>query len=294
MTSAGVPARPPWIKVRAPSGETVAKVAEVLRRHRLRTVCRDARCPNIGECWGEGTATVLILGDRCTRGCAFCNVESGAPQPPDPEEPGRVARAAVELGWTHVVVTSVTRDDLQDGGAGQFAAVVRELRNRAPSTATELLVPDFGGSREALQQVVDSRPRVLAHNVETVPRLYAVVRPGAIYRRSLELLDRAHALDPRMEIKSGLMVGLGERRDETVSVMEDLRAAGCNSLTIGQYLPPSRKHLPVREYLTAEEFSRLADAARKIGFTRVAAGPLVRSSYRAGSRHGSAPRDRIA
>lgn len=294
MTSAGVPARPPWIKVRAPSGETVAKVAEVLRRHRLRTVCRDARCPNIGECWGEGTATVLILGDRCTRGCAFCNVETGAPLPPDPEEPGRVARAAVELGWTHVVVTSVTRDDLQDGGAGQFAAVVRELRNRAPSTATELLVPDFGGSREALQQVVDSRPKVLAHNVETVPRLYAVVRPGAIYRRSLELLDRAHASDPRMEIKSGLMVGLGERRDETVSVMEDLRAAGCNSLTIGQYLPPSRKHLPVREYLTAEEFSRLADAARKIGFTRVAAGPLVRSSYRAGSRHGSAPRDRIA
>jgi lipoic acid synthetase len=198
------------------------------------------------------------------------------------------------LGWTHVVVTSVTRDDLQDGGAGQFAAVVRELRNRAPSTATELLVPDFGGSREALQQVVDSRPKVLAHNVETVPRLYAVVRPGAIYRRSLELLDRAHALDSRMEIKSGLMVGLGERRDETVSVMEDLRAAGCNSLTIGQYLPPSRKHLPVREYLTAEAFSRLADAAREIGFTRVAAGPLVRSSYRAGSRHGSAPRDRIA
>lgn len=294
MTSAGAPVRPPWIKVRAPSGETVAKVSEVLRRHGLRTVCRDARCPNVGECWGEGTATVLILGDRCTRGCAFCNVETGTPLPPDRQEPGRVARAAVELGWTHVVVTSVTRDDLRDGGASQFVAVVKELRHWAPSAATELLVPDFGGNREALEQVVAARPDVLAHNVETVPRLYSAVRPGAIYRRSLELLGRARALDPRMEIKSGLMVGFGESRDETISVIKDLRAAGCTSLTIGQYLPPSRNHLPVREYLTVEAFSGLADAAREIGFVRVAAGPLVRSSFRAGSAHGSATRDPIA
>lgn len=283
MSTAGVPVRPPWLKVRAPSGETVAKVAAVLGRHGLRTVCRDARCPNVGECWGEGTATVLILGDRCTRGCTFCNVERGGPAPPDPGEPVRVALAAAELGWTHVVVTSVTRDDLEDGGASWFVEVVKEIRKRSPSSKTELLVPDFGGNREALQKVVAARPDVLAHNVETVPRLYDVVRPGAVYRRSLELLGRAHVLDPRLELKSGLMVGLGETREETISVMEDLRAAGCRSVTIGQYLPPSRNHLPVREYLTVQAFSRLAEAARKIGFSRVAAGPLVRSSYRAGS-----------
>lgn len=294
MSPAGAPVRPPWIKVRAPSGETVARVEEVLRRNGLRTVCRDARCPNVGECWGEGTATVLILGDRCTRGCAFCSVETGAPGLPDPHEPARVARAAAELGWAHVVVTSVTRDDLGDGGASQFVEVVQEIRNRAPTATTELLVPDFGGNPEALRKVVAARPDVLAHNVETVPRLYDVVRPGAVYLRSIELLGRAHALDPALEIKSGLMVGLGESREETVSVMEDLRAAGCRSLTIGQYLPPSRNHLPVREYLNLEAFSGLADAARKIGFARIAAGPLVRSSYRAGTRDGSAPPDRIA
>ena len=283
MSAAGVPVRPPWLKVRAPSGETVAKVAAVLGRHGLRTVCRDARCPNVGECWGEGTATVLILGDRCTRGCAFCNVERGVPAPPDPGEPVRVALAAAELGWTHVVVTSVTRDDLEDGGASWFVEVVKEIRKRSPSSKAELLVPDFGGNREAIQEVVAASPDVLAHNVETVPRLYDVVRPGAVYRRSLELLGRAHVLDPRLELKSGLMVGLGETREEAIAVMEDLRAAGCRSVTIGQYLPPSRNHLPVREYLTVEAFSKLAEAAREIGFARVAAGPLVRSSYRAGS-----------
>jgi lipoic acid synthetase len=248
----------------------------------------------VGECWGEGTATVLILGDRCTRGCAFCNVASGTPGPPDEREPARVARAAAELGWTHVVVTSVTRDDLEDGGASQFVAVLQELRKRAPAAATELLVPDFGGNRDAIRRVVGARPDVLAHNVETVPRLYDLVRPGAIYRRSLDLLGRAHDLDPRLETKSGLMVGLGESREEAISVMEDLRAAGCSSLTIGQYLAPSRNHLPIREFLSMEAFSGLAEAARKIGFARVAAGPLVRSSYRAGSRHGSPSRDRNA
>jgi lipoic acid synthetase len=274
--------RPPWLKVRAPAGETVEKVAETLRRHGLRTVCRDALCPNVGECWGEGTATVLILGDACTRNCMFCSVAPGTPRPPDPSEPVRVARAAAELGWKHVVVTSVTRDDLDDGGASRFAEVVREIRKRAPSSAVELLVPDFAGNWDALRWVVAARPDVLAHNMETVPRLYPEVRPGAVYLRSLELLGRAHTMDPRLMLKSGLMAGLGESREETISVMEDLYLAGCRSLTVGQYLPPSRNHLPVREYLTGEAFSRFADAARKLGFTRVAAGPLVRSSYKAG------------
>jgi lipoic acid synthetase len=261
----------------------VERVSETLRRNRLRTVCRDARCPNVGECWGEGTATVLILGENCTRGCRFCSVASGTPLPPDPGEPARVATAAVELGWKHLVVTSVTRDDLEDGGAFQFAAVVREVRKQAPAAAVELLVPDFRGSLAALRVVVESRPNVLGHNVETVPRLYAEVRPGADYPRSLALLAGAHAIDPGLELKSGLMVGFGERREEVISVMEDLYAAGCRSLTVGQYLPPSGNHRPVREYLTVEAFSGLEEQARTIGFPRVAAGPLVRSSYKAGS-----------
>jgi lipoic acid synthetase len=261
----------------------VERVAGVLRRYGLRTVCRDARCPNVGECWGEGTATVLILGDTCTRDCAFCGVGTGTPLPPDPCEPARIAWAAVELGWKHIVVTSVTRDDLEDGGASQFVAVVKEIRNRAPSATVELLVPDFLGNGEALRRVVAARPEVLAHNVETVPRLYPEVRPGAVYSRSLELLARASLQDPRMELKSGLMVGFGESRGEVVSVMRDLYAAGARSVTLGQYLPPSRNHLPAREYPTVEEFSALADDARRLGFTRVAAGPLVRSSYKAGT-----------
>jgi lipoic acid synthetase len=276
-------ARPPWLKVRAPSGEKVEKVAEALGRYGLRTVCRDARCPNVGECWGEGTATVLILGEKCTRGCAFCGVSKGFALPPDPYEPYRVALAAAELGWKHIVITSVTRDDLEDGGASQFAAVVKEIRSRAPASAVELLVPDFRGSLAALRSVVAARPDVLAHNVETVPRLYPEVRPGAVYLRSLELLERAHALAPRMGLKSGLMVGFGERREEVVSVLEDLYASGVRSVTMGQYLPPSRNHPPAREYLTIEAFSALALDARGIGFTRVASGPLVRSSYKAGA-----------
>jgi lipoic acid synthetase len=237
----------------------------------------------VGECWGAGTATVLILGERCTRDCGFCGVATGIPGPPDPQEPVRVARAASELGWKHVVVTSVTRDDLADGGAFQFAAVVKELRKVAPASAVELLVPDFAGNRDALRTVVAARPDVLAHNVETVPRLYREVRPGAVYLRSLELIGRARAMAPHLAIKSGLMVGLGESREEVRSVMEDLYAMGCRSLTVGQYLSPSRNHLPVKEYLTVEAFSALADAARKLGFERVTAGPLVRSSYKAGT-----------
>jgi lipoic acid synthetase len=275
--------RPPWLKVRAPSGENVEKVTEVLRRYGLRTVCSDARCPNLGECWGEGTATVLILGDTCTRGCAFCGIGAGTPRPPDPYEPARVAWAAVELGWKHVVVTSVTRDDLPDGGASHFVEVVKEIRKRAGNTSVELLVPDFGGNWGALRKVVAARPDVLAHNVETVPRLYPGFRDKSVYLRSLELLARSHAYGPRVELKSGLMVGLGETRDEVVSVLEDLFSAGVRSVTMGQYLAPSRSHPPAREYLPVEAFSSLADTAREIGFARVVAGPLVRSSYRAGS-----------
>lgn len=254
----------------------------MLAGQRLVTVCREARCPNVGECWGEGTATVLILGEACTRGCAFCSVRPGKPLPPDPSEPARVATASAELGWRYVVVTSVTRDDLEDGGAAQFAAVVEALRKLSPPPGVELLVPDFAGSREALRTVVEARPDVLAHNMETVPALYASVRPGAVYERSLELFSRAARMDPRLELKSGIMVGLGERREEAVAVMEDLYRAGCRSITVGQYLPPSRNHLRVEEYLTPEDFEALGEAARAIGFARVASGPLVRSSYKAG------------
>ncbi len=274
--------RPPWIKVRAPSGEEVRRVAETLLRHGLRTVCREARCPNVGECWGEGTATVLILGDVCSRGCAFCGVSAGRPAPPDPSEPSRVAAAASELAWRHIVVTSVARDDLADGGAGQFARVVAELRGLSPTPQVELLVPDFAGDRKAIAAVVACRPDILAHNVETVPRLYPEVRPRAIYERSLALLSLAHGMDPGLELKSGLMVGFGETRDEVVCVMEDVFATGCRAITVGQYLSPSRNHPGVREYYPPEAFEELAAAARRIGFVRVASGPFVRSSYRAG------------
>lgn len=275
--------RPPWLKVRAPSGEGAERVSDSLRRHGLRTVCREARCPNVGECWREGTATVLILGGTCTRACSFCGVGTGKPLPPDPDEPRRVARAAAELRWRHVVVTSVTRDDLPDGGASRFARVAEELRGISPAPAVEFLIPDFGGDREALRTVVGAGPDVLAHNVETVPRLYPRVRPQASYSRSIGLLAAARGMDPHLVLKSGLMVGFGERRDEVEEVMRDLREAGVRSVTVGQYLPPSRNHPPVEEYLTVEAFEELGEAARRIGFERVASGPLVRSSYKAGS-----------
>ena len=274
--------RPAWLTVRAPSGERVEAVSGVLSRHGLRTVCREARCPNLGECWGAGTATVILLGGVCTRGCAFCSVVAGTPAPPDPSEPERVAGAAAELGWRHVVVTSVTRDDLPDGGAGHFARTVAALRRGAPRASVELLVPDFGGSAEALRAVVDSAPDILAHNVETVPRLYPAVRRGAEYGRSLALLRRAAALAPSLPLKSGILVGFGEREEEVVAVFRDLFGAGCRFLTVGQYLPPSRGHLPAAEYLPPGRFESLGNAARAIGFAGVLSGPLVRSSYRAG------------
>lgn len=278
----GIPAgaRPPWLKVRLPSGNGVERVAGALDRHRLRTVCRDARCPNLGECWGAGTATVIVLGPSCTRACAFCAVSRASPVPPDPGEPSRVAAAAAELGWRSLVVTSVTRDDLPDGGAGHFARVVEALRGLPSPPEIELLVPDFGGSREALRTVVDSRPDVLGHNVETVPRLYPRVRPQAVYARSLELLARARAMAPGQRLKSGLMVGFGETREEAVAVLADLFAAGCRSVTLGQYLPPDASHIPAAEYLAPAAFEELGNAARRIGFAEVVSGPLVRSSYR--------------
>ena len=260
--------RPSWLKVRAPSGQMVSRVEEVLRKNGLVTVCREARCPNVGECWGEGTATVLLLG-----------VASGHPAPPDDTEPARVAAAAAELAWRHLVVTSVTRDDLPDGGAAQFVRVVEELRRLPRPPSVELLVPDFAGDRHALAKVVRSRPD-LAHNMETVPRLYSRVRPRASYERSLALLSRAHATAPGLALKSGLMVGFGETEKEVVAVMEDLYRAGCRSVTVGQYLPPSRSHASVTKYYSVEEFGKLGEAAHRIGFDRVASGPLVRSSYK--------------
>jgi len=272
--------RPEWLKIRVPSGEKAAEVSGVLRRHGLRTVCRDARCPNVGECWGAGTATVILLGEFCTRGCAFCGIPTGEPVPPDLTEPERVAKAAAELGWRHVVLTSVTRDDLPDGGAGHFAASVQALRKSSPSVTIELLVPDFAGSIDALRTVVDAAADILAHNMETVSRLYPTVRSGAVYARSLELIRRAASMCPGLPLKSGIMVGLGETQEEVAEVFSDLRDAGCSRLTVGQYLPPSKKHFPLVEYLPPERFEAYAAMAREIGFAEIRSGPLVRSSYK--------------
>jgi len=259
-------------------GETAALKAR-LRRARLHTVCESARCPNLVECFRRPTAAFLILGNRCTRGCGFCAVEAGAPLPPSADEPAAVAEAAEELGLEHVVVTSVTRDDLDDGGAAQFAAVIRAVHGRLPGARVEALVPDFGGSESALATVMAARPDVLNHNLETVPRLYARVRPGADYRRSLELLARAAATGGgRALVKSGLMVGLGEEKDEVIASFCDLVAAGCGLVTVGQYLQPRRDRLPVARYWAPEEYGELERAARELGL-RIFAGPLVRSSY---------------
>ncbi|MHC4915928.1 MAG: lipoyl synthase [Planctomycetota bacterium] len=274
---------PPWLVKRLPAaGESSsARVGRLLDGLELNTVCRSANCPNLGECFARGTATFLIMGPNCTRGCRFCSVSKGAPQPLDRGEPARLAEAAARLGLGHVVVTSVTRDDLPDGGAAHFAAVVGALREAVPGATVELLVPDFGGRRESLRAVMDARPDVLNHNVETVPRLYPLVRPGADYRRSLELLAEAKRMCPEAVTKSGLMVGLGESRGEVTAVLGDLASAGATAVTVGQYLAPTAGHLPVAEYVRPEAFREYARAARAAGIAAAACGPWVRSSYRA-------------
>jgi lipoic acid synthetase len=244
-------------------------------------VCEEAACPNIGECFEAGTATFLILGDVCTRACRFCAITSGRPDPVDAEEPLRVAETVALLGLRHAVVTSVTRDDLADGGAGVFASTIREIHRLSPSTAVEVLIPDLCGDWQALAAITEAGPDILNHNVETVPRLYRSVRPQAVYQRSLELLRQAKALRPGMSTKSGIMLGLGEEPAEIRKAMSDLRGAGCDILTLGQYLRPSPRHLPVARFYPPEEFALLAEEGRALGFRHVESGPLVRSSYRA-------------
>ncbi len=271
--------RPEWLRVRLPRSGEFGRTRRIVKRHRLHTVCESASCPNIGECWSAGTATFMILGDVCTRGCGFCGVHGGCPGPVDPEEPDRVASAVSEMGLTYAVLTSVTRDDLPDGGAALWAGTIRAIRRSSPDTRVEVLVPDFLGDSAALDQVLAASPDVLGHNVETVPRLYPIARPQADYRRSLELLRRAG--ERGAVTKSSLMLGLGESEAEVLSVMDDLRVAGCDLLALGQYLQPTRDNLPVDRFVPPEEFDRLAVAGRARGFLHVESGPLVRSSYHA-------------
>ncbi len=273
--------KPEWLRVKIRSGGNLKSVKAILARHRLHTVCTEANCPNRMECFDSRTATFLVLGAVCTRGCTFCDVAGGVPLPPDPQEPAALAAASGELGLRHVVVTSVTRDDLPDGGASHFAAIVHALRAVPSVESIELLIPDLQGSREALQRVMKARPDVLNHNIETVPRLYSTVRPGADYRRSLELLKSVKEMDSTVKSKSGVMVGLGETEAELLQTLGDLRDADCDFLTIGQYLPPSAEAYPLDRYVTPEEFERYRKAALELGFLEVASGPLVRSSYHA-------------
>ena len=273
--------KPPWLKVRFPGGENYIRLKNIMREGRLHTVCEEAHCPNIGECWEAGTATFMILGDTCTRACGFCAVKSGRPGALDRLEPMRVANAVRDLSLTHAVVTSVNRDDEPDGGAFIFAATIRWIRRLSPGTSVEVLIPDFMGNWDALATVMDARPEILNHNTETVPRLYGRVRPKARYERTLELLRRAKELDPGTITKSGLMVGLGETKHELLMVFEDLVDAGVDVLTLGQYLRPSAKHLPLVRYYRPDEFAALREDALALGFRHVEAGPLVRSSYHA-------------
>jgi lipoic acid synthetase len=274
--------RPPWLRVPLSQGPHFKALKRLVREQGLHTICEEALCPNIGECWGQfRTATFLILGDVCTRNCGFCDVKTGRPGAVDWGEPKRLAEAVARLELRHVVITSVTRDDLPDGGAGVFAATIRQLKQRDPYLGVEVLIPDFQGKWDALAEVMRAGPDILNHNLETVPRLYPRVRPKAIYPQSLELLQRAHQLAPRVPTKSGLMVGLGETFEEMVDTFGVLREHGVQILTVGQYLRPTERHLPVVRYWEPEEFDRLRDAALALGFESVAAGPLVRSSYHA-------------
>ncbi len=279
--------KPEWLKVRFPAGKKYARIDRYHREQGLNSVCRSAACPNQGECWSKGTATFMILGNSCSRQCRFCNVSSEILLPPDPDEPTKVATAIAELELQHAVITSVTRDDLTDGGASQFVALVREIRRQAKDCRIELLIPDLQGNWEALQQINDVQPDILGHNIETVPRLYPAVRPGADYHRSLQLLAEVHLQNLDILTKSGLMLGLGETQEEILQVMRDLRDHGCQLLTLGQYLAPSQNHYPVVRYVRPEEFAELAEEGRQLGFMHVEAGPLVRSSYHAEEQFGA-------
>jgi lipoyl synthase len=281
-TSVPVPLlrRPDWIKARAPIGEGHERLVRLMRDLGLHTVCEEARCPNIGDCWNRGTATFMILGDVCTRACGFCAVKTGLPAgPPDPDEPRRVADAVARMGLRHAVITSVNRDDQRDGGAKSFAACIHEIRERLPECAVEVLIPDFKGNWDALDVVIGARPDILNHNTETVPRLYRHVRPGARFERSLELLRRSK--DAGLLTKSGIMVGLGEAQEEVDDCIRAIRAAGTDILTVGQYLRPSLEHLPIMRFYAPPEFDAIREFALGLGFGHVESGPLVRSSYHA-------------
>lgn len=281
MTTEHHSPKPPWLKRRLPSGPTYEQTRALLHSGNLHTVCQEANCPNIFECFSRHTATFLILGDRCTRHCSFCAVQHGPSGPPDAAEPRRVADAAARMRLSYVVVTSVTRDDLPDGGAALFAETITQLRKQIPGVRIEVLIPDFQGNPEALQIVLKAAPDVLNHNIETVARLYEVVRPQADYNRSLQLLERVHRDGPPIPTKSGLMLGLGEDDDEIRMTLQDLRAVKCRILTLGQYLRPSRRHHPVSRYVPPEEFDSWRSEALAMGFDQVASGPFVRSSYNA-------------
>ena len=273
--------KPSWLKVKAPGGENYIRIKGMMRELGLHTVCEEARCPNIGECWEHKAATFMILGDVCTRNCAYCAVSHGTPAPFDPVEPIRLAEAVARMGLDHVVITSVDRDDLPNGGAEAFASCVLEIRKRLPRTTVEVLIPDFKGSETALRIVVDAQPAILNHNLETCERLYRLARPGGRYDRALTLLANARRMAPDSLTKSGIILGMGEEWDEIVTCMRDLRRSDVNILTLGQYLRPSAAHLPVARYYTPAEFNELGEVGRKLGFTHVQSSPLTRSSYHA-------------
>ncbi len=274
--------RPPWIRVRAPMGETYEGVRALMRSKELHTVCEEAQCPNLGECWGRGTATFLMMGDTCTRSCGFCDIKTGRPNPLDWAEPNRIAQSVRAMNLRHVVITSVNRDDRPDGGAPIFAMVIRRIRQLQKGCSIEVLIPDFKGSKSALKLVMDAQPEILNHNVETVPRLFKKVQPQDDYTWAIGTLANAKAMDPLVLTKSGIMLGLGETFDEVVDVMRDLASVGVDILTIGQYLQPSKKHLPIARYYTPQEFAELRRIGlEELGFKWVESGPLVRSSYRA-------------
>ena len=277
-------ARPEWLKVRLPMGPEFENLRRLMRSKSLHTVCEEAHCPNMAECWGAGTATFMILGDTCTRSCGFCAVKTGRPGIVDLDEPARVGAAVAQMALGHAVVTSVNRDELPDGGASLFAETIRQIRAQSPATTVEVLIPDFTGDPAALDAVLAEKPEILNHNVETVERLYSRVRPQARYPRSLEVLRRTKQRAPELVCKSGIMVGLGETRDEVVATMRDIAAQGTDVLTVGQYLRPSPMHLPIERYWTPEEFASLRDQGMTMGFRHVESGPLVRSSYHA-ERH---------